>query len=217
MIYFNNVTATYSKNSGLKNFSLRVDKGEMVYLVGPSGAGKSTVLKCLYNGVDINKGELLIENSNMSNLSILKTQKLRRKIGIIFQDYRLIENQSVFENVSLPLRIDKISSKLIKQKTTKILKEIGIFKLANNYPKDLSSGEQQLVSICRALVKDPLMVLADEPTGNLDQKASMEIVNILENISNLGTTVIMSTHNKLLIENSKKTIIYLESGIRIRK
>jgi cell division transport system ATP-binding protein len=217
MIYFNNVTATYSKNSGLKNFSLRVDKGEMVYLVGPSGAGKSTVLKCLYNGVDINEGELLIENSNMSNLSILKTQKLRRKIGIIFQDYRLIENQSVFENVSLPLRIDKISSKLIKQKTTKILKEIGIFKLANNYPKDLSSGEQQLVSICRALVKDPLMVLADEPTGNLDQKASMEIVNILENISNLGTTVIMSTHNKLLIENSKKTIIYLESGIRIRK
>ena len=207
MIYFNNVTATYSKNSGLKNFSLRVDKGEMVYLVGPSGAGKSTVLKCLYNGVDINKGELLIENSNMSNLSILKTQKLRRKIGIIFQDYRLIENQSV----------DKISSKLIKQKTTKILKEIGIFKLANNYPKDLSSGEQQLVSICRALVKDPLMVLADEPTGNLDQKASTEIVNILENISNLGTTVIMSTHNKLLIENSKKTIIYLESGIRIRK
>ena len=217
MIYFNNVTATYSKNSGLKNFSLRVDKGEMVYLVGPSGAGKSTVLKCLYNGVDINEGELLIENSNMSNLSILKTQKLRRKIGIIFQDYRLIENQSVFENVSLPLRIDKISSKLIKQKTIKILKEIGIFKLANNYPKDLSSGEQQLVSICRALVKDPLMVLADEPTGNLDQKASTKIVNILENISNLGTTVIMSTHNKLLIENSKKTIIYLESGIRIRK
>ena len=217
MIYFNNVTVTYSKNSGLKNFSLRVDKGEMVYLVGPSGAGKSTVLKCLYNGVDINEGELLIENSNMSNLSILKTQKLRRKIGIIFQDYRLIENQSVFENVSLPLRIDKISSKLIKQKTIKILKEIGIFKLANNYPKDLSSGEQQLVSICRALVKDPLMVLADEPTGNLDQKASTEIVNILENISNLGTTVIMSTHNKLLIENSKKTIIYLESGIRIRK
>ena len=119
--------------------------------------------------------------------------------------------------MSLPLRINKISSKLIKQKTTKILKEIGIFKLANNYPKDLSSGEQQLVSICRALVKDPLMVLADEPTGNLDQKASTEIVNILENISNLGTTVIMSTHNKLLIENSKKTIIYLESGIRIRK
>tara|TARA_B100000941_G_scaffold85725_1_gene59084 strand:- start:6680 stop:7333 length:654 start_codon:yes stop_codon:yes gene_type:complete len=217
MIYFNNVTATYSKNSGLKNFSLRVEKGEMVYLVGPSGAGKSTVLKCLYNGVDIKQGELLIENSNISNLSIIKTQKLRRKIGIIFQDYRLIENQSVFENVSLPLRINKISSKLIKQKTNKILEEIGIIKLANNYPKDLSSGEQQLVSICRALVKDPLMVLADEPTGNLDQKASTEIVNILEKISNLGTTVIMSTHNKLLIENSKKTIIYLDSGIRIRK
>lgn len=217
MVHFDNITATYSPNLGVKDFSLRVEKGEMVYLVGPSGAGKSTILKSLYGEVPIQKGTLYLEGLSISKLSIRQIQKLRRKIGIIFQDYKLIEERTVFENVALPLRINKLSSKIVKQRTNEILSEIGISHLSGRFPTELSSGEQQRVSICRALVKKPVMILADEPTGNLDPNASFEIVKILERISNLGMTVIMSTHNHSLIENSNNTVVYLEEGVRILK
>ena len=217
MVHFDNITATYSPNLGVKDFSLRVEKGEMVYLAGPSGAGKSTILKSLYGEVPIQKGTLYLEGLSISKLSIRQIQKLRRKIGIIFQDYKLIEERTVFENVALPLRINKLSSKIVKQRTNEILSEIGISHLSGRFPTELSSGEQQRVSICRALVKKPVMILADEPTGNLDPNASFEIVKILERISNLGMTVIMSTHNHSLIENSNNTVVYLEEGVRILK
>ena len=217
MVHFDNITATYSLNLGVKDFSLRVEKGEMVYLVGPSGAGKSTILKSLYGEVPIQKGTLYLEGLSISKLSIRQIQKLRRKIGIIFQDYKLIGERTVFENVALPLRINKLSSKIVKQRTNEILSEIGISHLSGRFPIELSSGEQQRVSICRALVKKPVMILADEPTGNLDPNASFEIVKILERISNLGMTVIMSTHNHSLIENSNNTVVYLEEGVRILK
>ena len=215
MVYFDNITATYSLNLGIKDFSLRVNKGEMVFLTGPSGAGKSTILKCLYGDVAIQKGLLLLEGLNISKLSERQIQKLRRKIGIIFQDYKLINDRTVFENIALPLRIDKISSKLVKIRTNEILNEIGITHLSGRYPSELSSGEQQRVSICRALVKKPLIILADEPTGNLDPKASLEIIKILERISMLGMTVIMSTHNHAIIESSDKTIVRLKEGVRV--
>lgn len=217
MVHFDNITATYSPNLGIKDFSLRIEKGEMAFLVGPSGAGKSTVLKCLYGDVGIQKGVLSLEGLNISKLSERQIQKLRQKIGIIFQDYRLIEDRTVFENVALPLRINKNSTKIVKQRTTEILQEIGIYHLSRRFPSELSSGEQQRVSICRALVKKPLMILADEPTGNLDPQASFEIVKILERISKLGMTVLMSTHNHSLIENTNKTVIYLEEGSRVLK
>ena len=215
MVYFDNITATYSLNLGIKDFSLRVNKGEMVFLTGPSGAGKSTILKCLYGDVAIQKGLLLLEGLNISKLSERQIQKLRRKIGIIFQDYKLINDRTVFENIALPLRIDKFSSKLVKIRTNEILNEIGITHLSGRYPSELSSGEQQRVSICRALVKKPLIILADEPTGNLDPKASLEIIKILERISMLGMTVIMSTHNHAIIESSDKTIVRLKEGVRV--
>ena len=215
MVHFDNITATYSPNLGIKDFSLCVNKGEMVFLTGPSGAGKSTILKCLYGDVAIQKGLLLLEGLNISKLSERQIQKLRRKIGIIFQDYKLINDRTVFENIALPLRIDKISSKLVKIRTNEILNEIGITHLSGRYPSELSSGEQQRVSICRALVKKPLIILADEPTGNLDPKASLEIIKILERISMLGMTVIMSTHNHAIIESSDKTIVRLKEGVRV--
>jgi cell division transport system ATP-binding protein len=215
MVHFDNITATYSPNLGIKDFSLRVNKGEMVFLTGPSGAGKSTILKCLYGDVAIQKGLLLLEGLNISKLSERQIQKLRRKIGIIFQDYKLINDRTVFENIALPLRIDKFSSKIVKIRTNEILNEIGITHLSGRYPSELSSGEQQRVSICRALVKKPLIILADEPTGNLDPKASLEIIKILERISMLGMTVIMSTHNHAIIESSDKTIVRLKEGVRV--
>lgn len=215
MVHFDNITATYSPNLGIKDFSLRVNKGEMVFLTGPSGAGKSTILKCLYGDVAIQKGLLLLEGLNISKLSERQIQKLRRKIGIIFQDYKLINDRTVFENIALPLRIDKFSSKLVKIRTNEILNEIGITHLSGRYPSELSSGEQQRVSICRALVKKPLIILADEPTGNLDPKASLEIIKILERISMLGMTVIMTTHNHAIIESSDKTIVRLKEGVRV--
>lgn len=217
MVHFDNITATYSPNLGVKDFSLRIEKGEMVFLIGPSGAGKSTILKCLYGDVSIQKGKLLLEGLDISKLSDRQIQKLRRKVGIIFQDYKLIPDRTVFENIALPLRIDKLSSKLVKNRTKEILNEIGIAHLANRFPKELSSGEQQRVSICRALVKKPVMILADEPTGNLDPKASFEIVKILVRISKLGMTVIMTTHNHSLIENTENTTVHLEEGIRVLK
>jgi len=217
MVYFDNITATYSPNIGIKDFSLRINKGEMVFLIGPSGAGKSTVLKCLYGDVMLQKGVLSLEGLDISKLSVKKIQKLRRKIGIVFQDYRLIDDRTVFENIALPLRIEKLSSRIVKARTNEILNEIGIAHLAMRYPSELSSGEQQRVSICRALVKKPLMILADEPTGNLDPESSIEIVNIFEKISSLGMTVIMSTHNHSLINGTQNTIIHLCDGMRVLK
>ncbi|MBC8197360.1 MAG: ATP-binding cassette domain-containing protein [Candidatus Marinimicrobia bacterium] len=215
MVHFNKITATYFPNIGIDDFSLRINKGEMVFLVGPSGAGKSTVLKCLYGDVNIQKGVLSLEGSDITKLSIKQIQKLRRKIGIVFQDYRLINERTVFDNISLPLRIEKKSSSQIKLRTNEALYEIGIEHLAKRFPNELSSGEQQRVSICRALVKKPVMILADEPTGNLDPEASIEIVKIFERLSELGITIVMSTHNHSLIQNTKHTIVNLHLGTRV--
>jgi cell division transport system ATP-binding protein len=215
MVHFNKITATYSPNIGIEDFSLRINKGEMVFLVGPSGAGKSTVLKCLYGDINIQKGILSLEGSDITKLSIKQIQKLRRKIGIVFQDYRLINERTIFENISLPLRIKKYSSSQVKLRTNEVLREIGIEHLSKRFPSELSSGEQQRVSICRALVKKPVMILADEPTGNLDPEASIEIVKIFERLSELGITIVMSTHNHSLIQNTKHTIINLHLGSRV--
>tara|TARA_S200000501_G_scaffold242295_1_gene226996 strand:+ start:27723 stop:28376 length:654 start_codon:yes stop_codon:yes gene_type:complete len=217
MIHFDNITANYSSNLGIKDFSLRIEKGEMIFLIGSSGAGKSTILKCLYGDIQIQKGVITLEGLNISKLSERQIQKLRRKIGVIFQDYRLIEHRTVFDNIALPLRINKNSNKIVQQRTKEILQEIGIPHLSERFPSELSSGEQQCVSICRALVKKPLMILADEPTGNLDPQTSIEILKILDRISKQGITVLMSTHNHALIEDTNKTIVYLKDGARILK
>jgi cell division transport system ATP-binding protein len=215
MVHFDKITARYNSNIGIENFSLRINKGEMVFLVGPSGAGKSTILKCLYGDVNIQEGTLFLEGVDISKLNPNKIQKLRKKIGIVFQDYRLIKERTVFENISLPLRIEKKSISQIKIRTLETLKEIGIEHLANRFPSELSSGEQQRVSICRALVKKPVIILADEPTGNLDPDASTEIVKIFNRLSLLGITVIMATHNHTLIQDTSNTVVHLKSGSRV--
>ena len=212
MIEFQKVTATYKENVGIFDISFKVDSGEMVFLMGPSGAGKSTVLKAIYRGMEINKGKIVIDNEEISTLSKYKVPKLRQKIGMIFQDFKLLNNRTVLENVALPLRIMGLETEQIYNKVNETLSKVGLSNLYNSYPLELSGGEQQRVCIARALVKNPKIILADEPTGNLDPNVSDEILDLLDLFTESGSAVLMSTHNFPLIKPRKKRFIELSEG-----
>tara|TARA_B100000029_G_scaffold478957_1_gene525548 strand:+ start:805 stop:1455 length:651 start_codon:yes stop_codon:yes gene_type:complete len=212
MIKFQKVTATYKQDVGVFDISFQVDAGEMVFLMGPTGAGKSTVLKAMYRGMEINKGEILIDGENISELSRYKIPKIRQKIGMIFQDFKLLNNRTVLENVALPLRIMGLPTEIIYNKVNETLSKVGLKNLYNSYPLELSGGEQQRVCIARALVKNPKIILADEPTGNLDPNVSDEILDLLDLFTDSGSAVLMSTHNFPLIKPRKKRFIELSEG-----
>ena len=212
MIKFENVTATYTENVGIFNLSFHIPKGELVFLMGPTGAGKSTVLKTIYKDIPISDGNLYINGEDVGNIRLRHVPLFRRKIGMVFQDYRLIPDRTVFENIALPLQIEGVSKKEIKDKVHDICEKVGLKKSINNYPSQLSGGENQRVSIARALVKKPLVILADEPTGNLDPNVSDEILDLLEIATDSGAAVLMSTHNFPLIQPRKKRFIELNEG-----
>ena len=212
MIKFENVTATYTENVGIFNLSFHIPKGELVFLMGPTGAGKSTVLKTIYRDIPISDGNLYINGEDVGNIRRRHIPRFRRKIGMVFQDYRLIPDRTVFENIALPLQIEGVSKKEIKDKVHNICEKVGLKKSINNYPSQLSGGENQRVSIARALVKNPLVILADEPTGNLDPYVSDEILDLLEIATDSGAAVLMSTHNFPLIQPRKKRFIELNEG-----
>ena len=212
MIKFENVTATYTENVGIFNLSFHIPKGELVFLMGPTGAGKSTVLKTIYKDIPISDGNLYINGEDVGNIRRRHVPRFRRKIGMVFQDYRLIPDRTVFENIALPLQIEGVSKKEIKDKVHDICEKVGLKKSINNYPNQLSGGENQRVSIARALVKKPLVILADEPTGNLDPNVSDEILDLLEIATDSGAAVLMSTHNFPLIQPRKKRFIELNEG-----
>ena len=212
MIKFENVTATYTENVGIFNLSFHIPKGELVFLMGPTGAGKSTVLKTIYKDIPISDGTLYINGEDVGNIRRRHVPRFRRKIGMVFQDYRLIPDRTVFENIALPLQIEGVSKKEIKDKVHDICEKVGLKKSINNYPSQLSGGENQRVSIARALVKKPLVILADEPTGNLDPNVSDEILDLLEIATDSGAAVLMSTHNFPLIQPRKKRFIELNEG-----
>ena len=180
MIKFENVTATYAEKIGIFNLTFHIPKGELIFLMGPTGAGKSTVLRTIYRDIPILEGNLYINGENIVSIKRRHIPKFRRKIGMVFQDYRLIEDRTVFENIALPLQIEGKSKKVINERVHEIIEKVGLIKRDKNYPSQLSGGEQQRVSIARALVKNPLIVLADEPTGNLDPNVSDEILDLLE-------------------------------------
>ena len=217
MIQFENVTATYADDVGIFDLSFHIEKGEMVFLMGPTGAGKSTVLRTIYKDILLNDGSLYIDGQDITYMRSHKIPYYRRKIGMIFQDFRLIEDRSVFENVALPLHISGLPKKDIKSKVSEILEKVGLNSVTKMRPSQLSGGEQQRVSIARALVKDPVVILADEPTGNLDPNVSDEILDLLELATNNGTSVLMSTHNFPLIRPRKKRYIELNDGRLIQK
>ena len=217
MIQFENVTATYADDLGIFDLSFHIEKGEMVFLMGPTGAGKSTVLKTIYKDILLKDGSLYIDGQDITYMRTRKIPYYRRKIGMIFQDFRLIEDRSVFENVALPLHILGLPSKEIKLKVNGILEKVGIESVKKMFPSQLSGGEQQRVSIARALVKSPVVILADEPTGNLDPNVSDEILDLLELATSNGTSVLMSTHNFPLIRPRKKRYIELNDGRLVQK
>jgi len=212
MIEFQKATATYSKDIGIFDISFKVNPGELVFLMGPTGAGKSTVLRAIYKDLMLDSGKIILDNEDISNASNYKIPLIRRKIGMIFQDFKLLNNRTVFDNVSLPLYIAGESHQTIHRNVKDVLNKVGLSGSQKFFPTELSGGEQQRVGIARALVNNPKVILADEPTGNLDPNVSDEILDILEMYNQNGTAVLMSTHNFPLIQPRKKRFIELNEG-----
>ncbi len=212
MLEFQKVTATYKQDIGIFDISFTLDAGEMIFLMGPTGAGKSTVLKAVYAAIKINSGKIIIDNEDLTSVSKYKIPLVRQKIGMVFQDFKLLNNRTVLENVALPLRIAGMPTQKIYEEVHNTLAKVGLSNLYKSYPLELSGGEQQRVCIARALVKKPKIILADEPTGNLDPNVSDEILDLLDIFTDSGSAVLMSTHNFPLIKPRKKRFIELSNG-----
>ena len=196
----------------LKGISFQIDDGEFVFLVGPSGSGKSTIIKLLTGEIVPTGGRVMVNGFSMSRIAEKQIPYMRRTIGVIFQDFRLIRNKTVYENLALAMRAVDHSAKEIRERIPYVLELVGLDAKADNYPDELSGGEQQRVAIARALVNNPDTIVADEPTGNLDPAMSMEIMTLLERINALGTTLIVVTHEKGLVDHFNKRVILLEDG-----
>jgi cell division transport system ATP-binding protein len=217
MIQFKNVSKIYDNNViALSNINLTIERGEFVFLVGPSGAGKSTFIKMLLKEVDATAGKLLVNNIDITNLERTKIPYYRRRLGVVFQDFRLIPTLNVYENVAFAMRVIEASSRDIRKKVPMVLSLVGLAKKYKAFPNELSGGEQQRVSIARAIVNNPSILIADEPTGNLDPETSMEIMDILNDISRAGTTIVMATHAKEIVDTMKKRVVAIEKGIVAR-
>lgn len=213
MIEFKNVSKTYNNNvNALMNVDISIDKGEFVFLVGPSGAGKSTFIKMLIKEIEPTKGEIIISGINLSKIKRKDVPNYRRKIGMVFQDFRLIQNLNVYENVAFAMRVVEASEKEIRRRVPTVLALVGLSDKYKMFPTELSGGEQQRVSLARAMVNNPAILIADEPTGNLDPETAMEIMHILDDINRTGTTILMATHAKEIVNNMKKRVIAIEKG-----
>ena len=212
MIHFENVTKKYSANTGIDNVSLDIDRGEFVFLVGPSGAGKSTFIKLVMKEIEADVGSIRVMGNEIVELPARSLPKHRRNIGMIFQDFRLLPNKTVYENVAFAMEIVHKSQRKIKRQVPLALKLMGISSKANMFPDELSAGEQQRVAIARAIINKPAMLIADEPTGNLDPATAWEIMNLLDEINKRGTTIVMVTQAKDIVDTMPKRVVTIESG-----
>ena len=214
MIQLHNVFMTYQRDAtALNGVTLTIPKGEFVFLTGISGAGKSTLLRLLYAALKPTRGQVLVDGQNISRLKPAQIPYLRRNIGIVFQDFKLLQNRTVMENVAITLEVLGWGKKDIGKKCYHILKQMGLDHKINATPLRLSGGEQQRVALARALVNDPKILLADEPTGNLDDDNKEQILTIFREANIRGTTVVVATHDRRLIENSHKRVIVLDKGL----
>ncbi|MHB9093554.1 MAG: cell division ATP-binding protein FtsE [Eubacteriales bacterium] len=217
MINLINVSMTYPNGTrGLTDVSVRIEKGEFVFLVGPSGAGKSTLTKLIFQEEKPSRGQILFNGKNIARLKPREIPYLRRLVGVIFQDFKLLPNKTVTENVAFALEVIEASKRQIDKAVPEALSMVGLTKKADVKPSQLSGGEQQRVAIARAIVNNPPLVIADEPTGNLDPDTSWEIVNLLQEINKCGTTVLMATHAKDIVDGMRKRVIALEKGKVVR-
>jgi cell division transport system ATP-binding protein len=210
MIMLSDITKSYEKEYILKNLSLTIGKGELTFITGPSGAGKSTLLKLIYCSERPDSGHIVVGDWPVSKLKQKAIPYLRRSIGIVFQDFKLLNNLTIFENVALALRINGMSTREVKEHVNSILREVKLTHKANIYPLQLSGGEQQRVVVARAIVTKPAVLLADEPTGNLDAGNTAVIMNLFSEINTRGTTVLIATHNELLYQGSGRRVFYLK-------
>ena len=196
----------------LKGVNMRIDDGEFVFLVGPSGSGKSTGIKLITAEIAPTEGRLMVNGYNLNNISPRQVPYMRRTLGIVFQDFRLIQKKTVYENLSFAMRAIGASSRELRRRIPYVLQLVGLEQKADRYPGQLSGGEQQRVAIARALVNNPSMIIADEPTGNLDPQRSLEIMMLLERINELGTTMLVVTHEKNLVNRFDKRVVAIENG-----
>ena len=213
MIELVNVSKTFSDgHRALSNINIKIDNGEFVFLVGPSGAGKSTLIKLLLKETEVDQGTIMINDKDVTRLKRREVPFLRRSIGVVFQDFRLLQEKTVYENVAFAMEVIEAPAKDIRRQVPIVLSLVGLSKKSNLYPSQLSGGEQQRVSLARAMVNGPSILIADEPTGNLDPDTSWEIMKNLNEINRRGTTILMATHAKEIVDAMKKRVIAIEDG-----
>ena len=214
VIEFQQVSVIYPPHEvyALANMSLRIGKGEFVFFVGPSGQGKSTALKLIYREIKPAEGRMLVEGHDVSHLAAHGVARLRRRIGVVFQDFRLLEHKTVRENLKFAMQVVDTPSHIIRRRVNDLLEQVGLGDRRNAFPQQLSGGEQQRLCIARALINHPPILLADEPTGNLDPDTSIEIIKLLEAINLKGTTVVMATHDRDIVDKLRKRVIYFCDG-----
>jgi cell division transport system ATP-binding protein len=217
MIVFEGVTKVYDPDIvALRDVSLTIDKGEFVFLVGPSGSGKSTMVRLLLKELDPTDGRIIVGGRELARLKRSKVPMLRRNIGCVFQDFKLLSNRTAFENVAYALKVQGESRKSIRTKVPEVLSLVGLASKVSQYPDELSGGEQQRVSIARAFVNHPPLLICDEPTGNLDPDTSVGIMQLLYRINRTGTTVVMATHDREMVDKMRRRVIALDDGLVVR-
>ena len=214
MITLENVSKSYAKGQpALNDVSLHIDKGEFVFIVGNSGSGKSTLIKLLLKELEPTSGTIIVNDQDLGKMKRRKVPKYRRGVGVVFQDFRLLKDRNVYENVAFAQRVIERPNRVIKKRVPEILTLVGLAEKYKSFPRELSGGEQQRVALARALVNRPNILLADEPTGNLDPKNSLEIMNLLEEINERGTTVLVVTHNREIVNSFRKRVITMRKGV----
>lgn len=217
LIELKDVSKKYRRSTtALRHVSVSVNQGEFVYIVGPSGAGKSTFIKLLYREEKLSSGSLKVGEFNLAKMKKRQVPLLRRSIGVVFQDYKLLERKTVYENVAFAMEVIGEKRKHIKKRVTEVLELVGLKHKMRSFPNQLSGGEQQRVAIARAIVNNPKVLIADEPTGNLDPEISMEIMQVLERINLQGTTILMATHNSQIVNSLRHRVIAIEDGKIVR-
>ena len=214
MIELQNVTKEYSKgNAALNGVSIKIEQGEFVFVVGDSGSGKSTLIKLIMKELDPTEGTIVVNGKNLNKMKHRQIAKYRRGIGVVFQDFRLLKDRNIYENIAFALRVTETPTRIIKQKVPAALSLVGLAQKYKSFPKELSGGEQQRVAIARAIVNEPAILLADEPTGNLDPTNSWEIMSLLKEANERGTTVLVVTHNQEIVNEMNERVITMKQGV----